>query len=106
MQLFFGPDFEPYNAPTVVVPGHQVRPQLRLRDIAEHIFWLRNANVHGGPIPDPNWLSDPQDPQEAGYAYQLMECSEILLRESLLRLLEDQALFDTFLDPVRLDAFF
>ena len=106
MQLFFGPDFEPYSAPTVVVPGHQARPPLRLRDIAEHIFWLRNANVHGGPIPDRNWLSNPNDPQESGYAYQLMECSEILLRESLLRLLESQALFETFLDPVRLDAQF
>lgn len=106
MQLFFGPDFEPYNAPTVVVPGHQARPQLRLRDIADHIFWLRNANVHGGPIPDQNWLSNPNDPPESGYAYQLMECSEILLRESLLRLLENQVLFETFLDPVRLDAQF
>jgi hypothetical protein len=106
MQAFFGANFEPYQAQTVRVPGHQFRPQLRLSDIAEHIFWLRNANVHGGPIPDQNWLSNPHDSPESGYAYQLMECSEILLRESLLRLLEDQVLFETFLDPVRLDAQF
>jgi hypothetical protein len=106
MQVVFGPDFDPYNAATVQVPGHQVRPARRLRDIGEHIFWLRNATVHGAAIPDAGWLSDPEAPDESGYAYQLMECSEILLRESLLRLLEDQALFETFVDPNRLDAFF
>jgi hypothetical protein len=77
-----------------------------MQDIGEHIFWLRNATVHGAAIPDVAWLSDAHAPRESGYAYQLMECSEILLRESLLRLMEDQALFETFINPNRLDAFF
>ena len=62
--------------------------------------------MHGGPIPDLNWLSQPNDPLESSYAYQLLECSEILLRESLLRLLEDVNLFEAYIDPVRLDASF
>ena len=106
LQSIFDPDFEPYNAPTVRVPGNQVRPTRRLRDIGEHIFWLRNACIHGGPIPNAGWLSDAHAPSESGYAYQLMECSEILLRESLLRLLEDHALFETFIDANGLDAYF
>ena len=85
---------------------HQVRPVRRLQDIGEHIFWLRNANVHGAPIPDPAWLSDVQDPEESGYAYQLMEYTEILLRESLLLILENQVIFDVFVDARRLDANF
>ena len=107
MQLFFGsPNFDPYTADTVTVPGHQQRPPLRLADIAPHIFWLRNAYIHGGPIPAPAWLGPPAGPPEAGYAYQLAECSEILLRVSLLRILENQALLNTFRDPAALDAHF
>jgi len=106
LQTVFGRDFEPYNAPTVEVPGNQVRPIRRLHDIGEHIFWLRNACIHGGPIPDAAWLSAANAPPESGYAYQLMECTEILLRESLLLLLDDQAMFDVFVDVNRLDAHF
>lgn len=106
LQAMFGPDFAPYNARTVHVPAHQIRPLLRLRDIGEHIFWLRNACIHGAAIPDVGWLSAPNVPPESGYAYQLMECSEIMLRESLLLVLEDQAMFDVFVDAARLDAYF
>ena len=74
------------------------RPPLLLRNIANHIFWLRNASIHGGPIPTPGWLSNPHDPVESGYAYQLLECTEILLRESLLMLLEDRHRFEIFID--------
>jgi hypothetical protein len=41
-----------------------------------------------------------------GYAYQLCECTEILLRQTLLMLLEDQRLFDVFVDSRKLDKYF
>ena len=36
----------------------------------------------------------------------MLEQTEILLRLTLLRILEDQMLFDTFSDPHLLDAYF
>jgi hypothetical protein len=106
MQRFWGANFDPYTADTVVVPINQGRPARRLQDVAEHIFWLRNTYIHGGSIPDTAWLTNPRDPPEVGYAYQLVECSEILLRVALLRILEDQTLLDTFRDPAALDTYF
>lgn len=102
MQQFFGTTFDPYTADTVQVPEHQTRPQLALSDIGEHIFWLRNAYIHGSPIPDPSWLA----PNGVGYAYYLVECTEILLRVSLIRILEDVTLLNTFRDAASLDAYF
>jgi hypothetical protein len=61
---------------------------------------------HGLPIPDIAWLSDKGQPSESGYAYQILEQTEIALRLTLLRILEDQTLFETFSDSVRLDSYF
>jgi hypothetical protein len=58
------------------------------------------------PIPDAVWLSTKGRPFESGYAYQLWEQTEIALRLTLLRILEDQTLFDTFSDFALLDSFF
>jgi hypothetical protein len=107
LQKLWGSSFQPYSAHTVKIPVNQkIRTNHQLKDIAEHIFWLRNAYMHGGPIPDPNWLSNPGAPLESGYAYQLLECTEILLRETLLKLIENPNLFGIFLDPVKLDSYF
>lgn len=103
LQKLFGQSFNPYSA--VTVPSNQQRPTLHLNKIGEHIFWLRNAYIHGLQIDD-QWRSDQGQPWESGYAYQLLECTEILLRETLLKILEDQVLLATFLDPVKLDNYF
>ena len=58
------------------------------------------------PLPRYLGLSGEHDPIESCYAYQLMEGTEILLRESLLMLLENRGLFDIFVDPNRLDGHF
>ncbi len=106
LQVLWGPNFNPYKANTVQVPAHQKsRPAFCLSNIAKDIFMLRNAFMHGLPIPNPAWLSDPSC-LEAGYAYQILECTEILLRITLLKLLEDQNWFDIFLNPAKLDAHF
>lgn len=104
LQRLWGADFRPYSADTVNIPIHQSRPDHHLIDIGEHIFWLRNAFIHGLTI-KPSWLS-PAGSLEQGYAYQLFECTEILLRLTLVRLFEDTGLFDVFLDPVELDKYF
>ena len=48
----------------------------------------------------------PGQPEETGYGYQLVEQTEILLRLSLLAILENVTLFSTFSDPKLLDAYF
>ncbi len=103
LQKFWGAGFRPYKADTVKVPIHQTRPDHSLTDIAEDIFRLRNAFMHGLSIPG-QWLSTASE--ESGYAYQLLECTEILLRLTLLRLFENSTLFGVFLDPIKLDNYF
>jgi len=99
----WGSTFQPYSQ--VSVPAHQKRPALELQNVAMDAFELRNAYVHGKSL-DAAWLSDPKGQPETGYAYQLLECTEILLRLTLLRIFEDQALMKTFRDPALLDSFF
>jgi hypothetical protein len=107
MEKLLGATLEPYQADTVSLPVHQkTRPSKTLSEVAKHIFDLRNAFAHGLKIPDPNWLTTPGLPEESGYAYQLLEQTEIVLRLTLLRILEDQTLFDIFSDPALLDAYF
>ena len=74
--------------------------------IGKDVFKLRNAFAHGLSIPDPKWLTTPGQPEETGYGYQLVEQTEILLRLSLLTILESPTVFATFVDPARLDAYF
>jgi hypothetical protein len=105
LQKLWGVDFRPYKTALVEVPMHQTRPDLCLGDVAEDIFRLRNAYIHGLSIPEA-WLSRSRVELWSGYAYQLLECTEILLRLTLLRLLEDSRLLSTFLDANDLDRFF
>ena len=105
LQKLLGHDFNPYTADTVVVPSHQQRPPIRLDCIGEHILWLRNAYMHGQPI-NAHWFSNKGGPEESGYAYRLCECTEILLRTTLLKILEHSTLLETFKDPVNLDGYF
>jgi len=106
LQKFFGHNFNPYHADTVKVPISQQRsPLVRLDCIGEHILWLRNAYMHGLPL-NANWLSNQGDPEESGYAYLLFECTEILLRVTLLKILEDSTLLEVFKDPAKLDNHF
>lgn len=51
-------------------------------------------------------MTPPNHRPYQGYAYQLAECTEIILREVLLRILNEQRLFDTFADARMLDEFF
>jgi hypothetical protein len=103
VEIFLGSNFQPYKA--VAVPGHQRRPSLRVAEIVKDIFRLRNDYMHGCKISDPRWLSGATDP-ENGYAYQLVECTEILLRFSLLKILDNPRYYKIFRDPNRLDQFF
>jgi hypothetical protein len=103
LRMLFGAEFEPYKA--VVVPGHQSRPVHKLCDIVKDIFTLRNACAHGLTIPDA-WLTPPGHHPYEGYAYQLSECTEILLRQTLLLILNDQGVFDIFADSRKLDRYF
>lgn len=103
LQKLLGPGFEPYGA--VAIPGNQKRPNPKLSEIAGDIFKLRNACAHGLPIPD-DWLVASERQPYEGYAYQIAECTEILLRQALLRILNDQNMFDTFVDPRKLDDYF
>jgi hypothetical protein len=105
LEKLLGAMLKPYD--TVSIPSHQMpRNHLTLKDVGKHIFKMRNAFAHGLTIPDPSWLTSPGQPEESGYAYQLLEQTEIVLRLSLTKVLEDQALFDTFSDPNKLDAYF
>lgn len=104
LRTFWGAGFRPYAADTVNIPIHQTRPDHRLTDIVKDIFQLRNAFMHGLSIPEA-WLSKRESP-ESGYAYQLCECTEILLRLTLVKLFEDPVLFDVFRDPRKLDRYF
>lgn len=106
MEKLLGATLKPYQADTVSLPVNQKsRPSKTLAEVAKHIFKLRNAFAHGLKIPDSNWLTAPGLPEESGYAYQLLEQTEIVLRLTLLRILEDQTLFDAFSDPALLDAY-
>jgi hypothetical protein len=107
MQQLLGANSKLYEADTVSVPIHQAaRNRKELKDVTADIFKLRNAFAHGLPIPDGKWLSPQGKPLESGYAYQLVEQTEIALRLTLIKLLVDQALFDVFSDAARLDASF
>jgi len=103
LRTLHGTEFEPYKF--VSVPGHQRRPEHKLWAIGEDIFKLRNAVAHGLPIPDA-WLTPHGQPIYEGYAYQLAECTEILLRKTLLLIMKDQRLFDVFVDSKKLDKYF
>ncbi len=107
MQALLGPTLKLYEADTVSIPKHQKgRTHKILEDVSTDIFKLSNAFAHGKPIPEVNWLADQGQPAESGYAYQLLEQTEIALRLTLLRILEDETLFAIFTDSVRLDAYF
>jgi hypothetical protein len=99
----WGNTFQPYG--NISVSMNQTRPVHELQNIAVDAFELRNAYVHGKSIQQA-WLSDPNGPDETGYAYQLLECTEILLRLTLLRIFEDPSLMRVFRDPVLLDSYF
>jgi hypothetical protein len=102
---FLGAGMKPYDG--VSLPMHQEgRKRLPVEVVASDVFKLRNAFAHGLPIPDADWLGVPGRPFEQGYAYQLLEQTEILLRLSLLKILEDQQLFETFTDRAKLDLYF
>jgi hypothetical protein len=101
IKKMLGAAMKPYDE--IHLPFHQQgRKNLPLGNVAPDIFKLRNAFAHGLPIPDTNWLGE----YEKGYAYQLLEQTEILLRLSLLKILEDPILFETFSDAKKLDAYF
>lgn len=107
MQQFLGADLKLYEAETVSVPESQVaRKHEELKDVVGNIFRLRNALAHGLCIPVDAWLSAQDQPLESGYAYQLIEQTEIALRLTLIKLLEDHTFFDVFSDAARLDAYF
>ncbi len=107
MGALLGSTLKLYEADTVSVPAHQTtRTPVELGNVSGDIFRLRNAFAHGLPIPDAAWLSVQGQPFESGYAYQLWEQTEIALRLTLLRTLEDQKLFDTFSNSALLDSFF
>jgi len=105
MGKLLGAGMKPYDE--VSLPTHQEgRKKLPIEVVAPDIFKLRNAFAHGLPIPDANWLGALGRPLQEGYAYQLLEQTEILLRLSLLKILEDQRLFETFTDGAKLDSYF
>src|SRR6266404_6269551 len=103
LRMLLGAEFAPYK--DVLVPGHQTRPDHKLWRVAKDIFTLRNAVAHGLTIPDA-WLTPPGREPFDGYAYQLAECTEILLRRTLLTILNDQRIFDIFVDSRKLDRYF
>lgn len=107
MKVLLGSTLKLYKADTVSIPVHQTtRTHMELGSVSRDTFRLRNAFAHGLPIPNTAWLSAKGQPFESGYAYQLWEQTDIALRLTLLRILEDQTLFDTFSDSVRLDSYF
>jgi hypothetical protein len=104
LRMLLGAEFEPYKV--VSIPGGpSYRPNHKLFHIAKDIFILRNAVAHGLTIPDA-WLTPPGHHVYEGYAYQVVECTEILLREALLLILNDQRVFDVFVDSRKLDKYF
>jgi hypothetical protein len=107
MGVLLGSTLKLYEADTVSIPVHQTtRTHMELGNISRDIFRLRNAFAHGLPIPNIAWLSALGQPRESGYAYQLLEQTEIALRLTILRILEDETLFQTFADSARLDSYF
>jgi hypothetical protein len=103
LQKLFGSDYKPYER--VQIPRHQTRPNHQLRDIVKDMFTFRNACAHGLTIPN-GWLTPAGGQLWESYAYQLCECAEILLRQTLLLILKDQKWFDTFVDSGNLDNYF
>lgn len=107
MCTFLDANLKLYEADIVAVPTHQdQRNRKMVQDVVSDIFKLRNALAHGLSVPDAGWLSRQDQPVESGYAYQLIEQTEIALRLTLIKLLENQPLFDIFSDASRLDAYF
>jgi hypothetical protein len=107
MHILLEPKLKLYEADTVTIPFNQTsRTHSELEKVSGDIFRLRNAFAHGKLIPDISWLSDKEKPLESGYAYQLMEQTEIALRLTLLRIFEDTTIFDIFSDSVKLDSYF
>jgi hypothetical protein len=107
MRVLLGSKLNLYEADTVSTPAHQTpRTHMELGDVSRDIFRLRNAFARGLLIPNTAWLSIDGQPPESGYAYQLLEQTEIALRLTLLRILEDESFFDTFSDSVLLDSYF
>jgi hypothetical protein len=105
MTKLLGATMKPYDAVYLPINQHG-RSKLSLACVALDIFRLRNAFAHGKPIPDSNWLGVSGANYEDGYAYQLLEQTEILLRLSLIKILENKGLFETFADAKKLDAYF
>jgi hypothetical protein len=107
MRVLLGSTLKLYEADTVSIPAHQTtRTHMELGKVSRDIFRLRNAFAHGLPIPNTAWLSIKGQPPESGYAYQLLEQTEIALRLTLLRILEDESFFETFSNSVFLDSYF
>jgi hypothetical protein len=107
MGVLLGSTLKLYEADTVSIPVHQTtRTHMELGNVSRDIFKLRNAFAHGLSIPNIAWLSAMGQPRESGYAYQLLEQTEIALRLTILRILEDETLFQTFADSARLDSYF
>ena len=103
LRMLLGAEFAPYK--DVAVPVNQARPDHKLWAVVKDVFLLRNAIAHGLTIPDA-WLTPPGRQPYDGYAYQLAECTEILLRRTLLMILNDQGVFDVFVDSRKLDRYF
>lgn len=107
MGVLLGSTLKLYEADTVSIPVHQTtRTHMELGNVSRDIFKLRNAFAHGLPIPNMAWLSAIWQPRESCYAYQLLEQTEIALRLTILRILEDETFFQTFADSARLDSYF
>ena len=102
LKRFLGEKFEPYQA----VNPKPKRSPLQLDSIARDIFLLRNAYMHGEPIPSGEWLSKENEPIEHGYGYQLLECTEIILRECLMRILYQEETVEIFRDKEKLRGYF
>jgi hypothetical protein len=105
LKTLFGAEYEPYRSPRIAIPMTQKRPVHKLSNIVGDIFHLRNACAHGLSIPEA-WLTDIEKRPYDGYAYQLVECTEIFLRQTLLLILSQQELFDVFLDSRKLERYF
>src|SRR5271157_4080657 len=80
MHILLGPKLKLYEADTVSIPVHQTtRAHKELENVSADIFRLRNAYAHGKVIPDITWLPGQGQLYESGYAYQLLEQTEIAL---------------------------
>jgi hypothetical protein len=66
---------------------------------------LRNAYAHGQPMPD-GWDAPSFNSGHHTYAQLLFECTEIVLRACLLKVLSEPALFEVFSDAGSIDEYF